>query len=93
MSIKFFFQALAVNVAQLIGPIGQMAQNSKFYSGIAPRRLERDTMDGSLPHITIQAPVYKEGLHSVIEPTIRSIKAGYFNIRNARRDSQHFRVG
>lgn len=71
----FFFQALAGNVAQLIGPIGQMAQNSKFYSGIAPRRLERDTVDGSLPHITIQAPVYKEGLHSVIEPTIRSIKA------------------
>ena len=52
-----------------------MAQNSKFYSGIAPRRLERDTVGGSLPHITIQAPVYKEGFHSVIEPTIRSIKA------------------
>ena len=28
-----------------------------------------------LPHITIQCPVYKEGLESVIMPTIRSIKA------------------
>lgn len=71
----FFFQALAGNVAQLIGPIGQMGQNSKFYSGIAPRRLQRNKVSGLLPHLTIQMPVYKEGLHSVIEPTIRSIKA------------------
>ncbi|KAF4535497.1 putative glycosyl transferase family 2 protein [Lasiodiplodia theobromae] len=69
----FFFQALVGNVAQIIGPIGQVNENSKYYSGIAPRRLNRDT--GVLPHVTIQCPVYKEGLHSVIEPTIRSIKA------------------
>ena len=29
----------------------------------------------TLPHVTIQCPVYKEGLQSVIEPTVRSIKA------------------
>lgn len=29
----------------------------------------------TLPHVTIQCPVYKEGLDSVIIPTIRSIKA------------------
>lgn len=50
-----------------------MKSNSKYYSGVAPVRLNRE--NGPLPHVTIQAPVYKEGLHSVIEPTIRSIKA------------------
>ncbi|KKY13398.1 putative glycosyl transferase family 2 [Diplodia seriata] len=51
----FFFQALVGNVAQIIGPIGQTSENSKYYSE--------------------PCPVYKEGLHAVIEPTIRSIKA------------------
>lgn len=69
----FFFQALVGNVAQLIGPVKQMEQNTKFYSGIKPRRLRADV--APLPHITIQAPVYKEGLHGVIEPTVRSLKA------------------
>lgn len=69
----FFFQALTGNVAQLIGPISQMKQNTKFYSGLRPRRLRRDA--GPLPHVTIQMPVYKEGLQAVIEPTIRSLKA------------------
>jgi cellulose synthase/poly-beta-1,6-N-acetylglucosamine synthase-like glycosyltransferase len=59
-------------LAQIFGPIGQLNKNSKFYSGLAPRRLNRD---GFLPHITIQMPVYKEGLHAVIEPTITSLKA------------------
>lgn len=66
----FFFQALVGNIAQLIGPIGQIMQNTRSYSGVAPRRLPR----GDLPHVTIQMPVYKEGLKSVIEPTIISIK-------------------
>src|ERR1700712_4656104 len=61
------------NVAQLFGPIGQMHQNTKSYSGIKPRRLSRDA--GQLPHVTIQCPVYKEGLRSVIERTVRSLKA------------------
>ncbi|KAF2841990.1 hypothetical protein M501DRAFT_968140 [Patellaria atrata CBS 101060] len=69
----FFFQALTGNVAQLIGPVDQMRKNTKFYSGIPPKRLDRSKT--VFPHITIQCPVYKEGLHSVIEPTIRSIKA------------------
>nr|POE56369.1 glucans biosynthesis glucosyltransferase h [Quercus suber] len=69
----FFFQSLVGNAAQLIGPISQMNSNSKFYSGIRPRRLRRDV--GPLPHVTIQMPVYKEGLAAVIEPTVRSIKA------------------
>ena len=58
-------------LAQLFGPISQMTQNSKYFSGIAPLRIR----NGELPHVTIQAPVYKEGLYSVIEPTIKSLKA------------------
>jgi hypothetical protein len=50
-----------------------MKTNSKFYSGKPPRRLHRD-MHGELPHVTIQMPVYKEGLHAVIKPTIQSVK-------------------
>jgi len=61
------------NIAQLIGTVDQIRQNSKFYSGLPPRRIHRSL--GQLPHVTIQMPVYKEGLRSVIEPTIRSIKA------------------
>ena len=61
------------NVAQLVGPVGQMERNTKYYSGKAPRRLHRDTF-GPLPHVTVQMPVYKEGLRAVIEPTVRSIK-------------------
>ncbi|KAK0335898.1 hypothetical protein LTR02_004293 [Friedmanniomyces endolithicus] len=69
----FFFQALVGNIAQLIGPISQMSHNTKYYSGQKPRHLRRDA--GPLPHVTIQMPVYKEGLSTVIEPTVRSIKA------------------
>ncbi|KAK5129505.1 hypothetical protein LTR08_003196 [Meristemomyces frigidus] len=69
----FFFQSLVGGFAQLIGPISQMSENTKFYSGVKPRRLRRDA--GQFPHITVQMPVYKEGLTAVIEPTIRSLKA------------------
>ena len=60
------------NVAQIVGPISQLRQNTKYYSGKAPKRIKRPP--GELPHVTIQCPVYKEGLRSVIEPTIRSVK-------------------
>jgi len=65
----FFFQSLVSGVAQIVGPVQQVAQNSKSYSGVAPRRI-----NGRLPHVTIQCPVYKEGLEGVIQPTIVSIK-------------------
>lgn len=48
-----------------------MRQNTKFFSGKAPRR----AFEKKLPHVTIQCPVYKEGLWSVIDPTIKSIQA------------------
>ena len=47
-----------------------MQVNSKYYSAKLPRRLRCK----ELPHITIQCPVYKEGLASVIAPTVRSIR-------------------
>lgn len=68
----FFMQSIAGCIAQLIGPISQMTANTKFFSGQAPLRLSTKS---TLPHVTIQCPVYKEGLWSVIDPTIKSIKA------------------
>ena len=50
-----------------------MNENTKFYSGNPPPRIFRD--NEALPHVTIQCPVYKEGLYSVIQPTITSLKA------------------
>ncbi|KAL8947354.1 MAG: hypothetical protein Q9222_006358 [Ikaeria aurantiellina] len=68
---QFFMQSIVGCVFQLLGPTRQMVSNSKFYSGIPPRRLTGD----KLPHMTIQCPVYKEGLYSVIDPTMKSLKA------------------
>lgn len=66
----FFGQVIVGCLAQLFGPVRQMSINSKFYSARTPPRLQSQT----LPHITIQCPVYKEGLHSVIAPTVKSLK-------------------
>ncbi|KAH6710770.1 glycosyl transferase family group 2-domain-containing protein [Leptodontidium sp. MPI-SDFR-AT-0119] len=66
----FFSQVIMGCLAQLFGPVRQMTINSKFYSARAPPRIQSAT----LPHITIQCPVYKEGLSSVIAPTVKSIK-------------------
>ena len=51
-----------------------MNENSRYYSGKAPKRTHRDTFWAPLPHATGQMPVYKEGLRTVIEPTVRSLK-------------------
>ncbi|KAI1462789.1 glycosyl transferase family group 2-domain-containing protein [Annulohypoxylon moriforme] len=68
----FFFQSLITNLFQTFGPISAVDKNSRFYSGKAPRRLNREIQ--TLPHVTIQMPVYKEGLRGVIMPTIQSLK-------------------
>ena len=54
----------------MIGPTQQMRSNSRFYSNNKSPRLKTD----QLPHVTIQCPVYKEGLAAVIMPTVQSIK-------------------
>ncbi|KAH8691764.1 glycosyl transferase family group 2-domain-containing protein [Phaeosphaeriaceae sp. PMI808] len=69
----FFFQAIVGNIAQVCGSLNAMRHNSMYYSAKSPRCLERDRL-GGLPHVTIQMPVYKEGLQSVIKPTVQSIK-------------------
>ncbi|KAI0111046.1 glycosyl transferase family group 2-domain-containing protein [Hypoxylon sp. NC0597] len=66
----FFAQVLVGCLAQIFGPIRQLTINSKFYSARPPPRLRTAT----LPHVTVQCPVYKEGLAAVIQPTVRSIK-------------------
>src|SRR5580700_6226044 len=47
-----------------------MQENSKYFSAKCSPRLQ----NRALPHITIQCPVYKEGLGPVIAPTVKSIK-------------------
>ncbi|KAI5236437.1 hypothetical protein E4T43_08620 [Aureobasidium subglaciale] len=69
----FFYQSVVGVLAQMVGPISQLTDNTKYYSGTAPKRLHADLV--TLPHITIECPVYKEGLQAVIEPTVHSIKA------------------
>ncbi|KAI1762162.1 glycosyl transferase family group 2-domain-containing protein [Hypoxylon sp. FL1150] len=68
----FFFQSLVTNLFQTFGPISAVDKNSRFYSGKPPKRLNREVE--RLPHVTIQMPVYKEGLRGVIMPTVQSLK-------------------
>jgi len=47
-----------------VGPIIQYHQNSKYYSARPPRPNKQ--VDNDLPHVTIQMPVFKEGLEAVL---------------------------
>ena len=66
----FFAQVIVGCLAQIFGPIRQLTINSKFYSAHPCPRIQSDI----LPHVTVQCPVYKEGLAAVIAPTVKSIK-------------------
>lgn len=66
----FFAQVIVGCLAQIFGPVRQLTINSKFYSARTPPRLQT----ANLPHVTVQCPVYKEGLQGVIMPTVKSIK-------------------
>lgn len=71
----FFFQVIFTNLFQMMGPIGSVSANTRFYSSQKPS-LQRAYSDGfEPPKVTIQMPVYKEGMESVIIPTIRSLQA------------------
>jgi hypothetical protein len=71
----FFFQVIFSNLFQIIGPIGGIKTNSRHYSCHKPS-LRRAYIEGfEPPRITIQMPVYKEGMDSVIIPTVRSLQA------------------
>ncbi|KAG5916026.1 hypothetical protein E4U61_004054 [Claviceps capensis] len=71
----FFFQIVFTDIFQMIGPIGGASTNSRFFSAHKPC-LRRAYADGfTPPKITIQMPVYKEGMDTVIIPTIRSLQS------------------
>lgn len=71
----FFAICIFTDVAQVIGPITGVMSNSRMYSSIRPN-LPAAYKAGFRPsHVTIQMPVYKEGLESVIVPTVKSLKA------------------
>lgn len=71
----FFFQTIFSSLFQIIGPIGGAFTNSRFYSYHKPS-LRRAYAEGFVPpRVTIQMPVYKEGMESVIIPTVRSLQA------------------
>lgn len=70
----FFFNTIFSSLFQMIGPIGGAFTNSRFYSCEKPS-LQQAYSEGFVPpRVSIQMPVYKEGLDSVIIPTVRSLQ-------------------
>lgn len=67
----FFMIVVCGSLWQIFGPLSSLKQNSKYYSAVAPKPGRYPDLE--LPHITIQMPVYKEGLQGVIIPTITSV--------------------
>ncbi|TCD64806.1 hypothetical protein EIP91_003618 [Steccherinum ochraceum] len=68
----FFSLQIIGNLSMIIGPVAQYHQNSKYYSAIPPA--PNKDLDGNLPHITIELPVYKESLKETIAPSVYSLK-------------------
>ncbi|KIY71077.1 hypothetical protein CYLTODRAFT_370017 [Cylindrobasidium torrendii FP15055 ss-10] len=68
----FFALQIVQNVSMAIGPVAHYHSNSRYYSAIPPPA--NVAVDNALPHITIQMPVYKENLDSVLDPSFLSIK-------------------
>ncbi|KAJ7905080.1 glycosyl transferase family group 2-domain-containing protein [Mycena leptocephala] len=68
----FFALQLIQNITMCVGPVAHFHENSKYYSAIKPR--PNKVVDERLPHITIQMPVYKESLETVLAPSIESLK-------------------
>ncbi|KAL2065738.1 hypothetical protein VTL71DRAFT_3408 [Oculimacula yallundae] len=69
----FYFVVIGGSLFQLFGPLTYVRSNSMFYSAKAPKKERYPDLE--LPHITIQMPVYKEGLGGVIIPTVTSLQA------------------
>ena len=69
----FFMIVITGSLFQLFGPISGVEMNSTYFSAKAPK-IGRHK-DYELPHITIEMPVYKEGLKGVIIPTVQSVMA------------------
>lgn len=71
----FFFQVIFGDIWQMVGPIGGLTTNSRTFSCIKPNLRQAYNLGFEPPHITIQMPVYKEGMESVIIPTVKSLQA------------------
>jgi len=70
----FFFIVLFGNFFQACGPISSLQTNSRFNSPVRPNLSRAFAKGMTPPPITIQMPVYKEGLNGVIIPTVNSLK-------------------
>ncbi|KAJ8508325.1 hypothetical protein ONZ45_g9380 [Pleurotus djamor] len=68
----FFCLQLVQNLSMAFGPVAHFHENSKYYSAVKPK--PNKVVDNHLPHITIQMPVYKESLETVLQPSIYSLK-------------------
>ncbi|KAI0036400.1 glycosyl transferase family group 2-domain-containing protein [Vararia minispora EC-137] len=68
----FFNLQIVQNVTMAIGPIAHYHSNSKYYSAVKPKPNKQ--VDVNLPHVTIQMPVFKESLETVLAPSIASLK-------------------
>ena len=84
MFFTLFFTIVLIGTAfQIFGPMTDVKMgNSRYYSSRAPDIRRHPNIE--FPHITIQMPVYKEGLKGVIIPTINSLvsrcqSSGYFH--------------
>ncbi|CAN8097112.1 unnamed protein product [Discula destructiva] len=71
----FFFQVIFGDLWQMFGPISGLTMNSRTFSCIKPNLRQAYSLGFEPPHITIQMPVYKEGMESVIIPTVKSLQA------------------
>jgi hypothetical protein len=56
----FFATTMVACLFQFVGPVGDIKGNSRYHSAIAPNPARHRRIE--YPHITIQIPVYKEGL-------------------------------
>ncbi|KAF2761334.1 hypothetical protein EJ05DRAFT_491960 [Pseudovirgaria hyperparasitica] len=70
----FFAICLFTDLFQLIGPIGGLKKNTRFFSAIKPDLSRAYASGFRPPPMTIQMPVYKESLQGVIIPTVTSLK-------------------
>jgi hypothetical protein len=52
------------SVFQVFAPIGDNLGNSRYHSAVAPNPARFQGVE--LPHITIQIPVFKEGLRGLV---------------------------
>ncbi|KAH8830090.1 glycosyl transferase family group 2-domain-containing protein [Flagelloscypha sp. PMI_526] len=68
----FFSLQIVSNLSMMFGPVAQYHENSKYYSALKPQ--PNPDVDGQLPHVTIEMPVYKESLEETIMPSVMSIK-------------------